>query len=169
MKKVLPALLLIACGAAMAADPGSLDKKDRAFMEKAAAGGMLEVQAGKLAQDKGRNADVKSFGSMLTTDHAAANEELKSLAQKKGVTLPSTLPGKEQKKLDQLARAKDFDKNFMHEQGLQDHQQDIKDFQKASKNAKDPDVKAFAEKELPTLHKHLQRAEEITKELKGKA
>ena len=167
MKKLLPALLLAACGAAMAAGHGSLDKKDRAFIEKAAAGGMLEVQAGKLAEEKGQNADLKSFGNMLSTDHAAGNEELKSLAAKKGVSLPSALPKKEEKKLHQLASAKDFDKNFVKKQGLEDHKQDIKDFEKASKDARDPDVKAFAEKELPVLHKHLERAEAISKELKG--
>ena len=167
MKKLLPVLLLAAFGTAMAADHGSLDKKDSEFIQKAAAGDMLEVQAGKMAESKAQNADVKAFGSMLSTDHAASGEEVKALAQKKGVALPTTLPKKEQKKLDKMAKAKDFDKTFMHEQGLKDHKHDIKDFEKASKDAKDPDVKAFAEKTLPTLHKHLQRAEEVSKEVKG--
>jgi putative membrane protein len=168
MKKLIPALLIAACGAAMAADNAQLDKKDRSFMEKAAAGGMLEVEAGKMAESKAQNADVKSFGSMLNTDHSAANQELMSLAQKKGVALPTALPKKDQKKLDKMAKAKDFDKTFIHEQGIEDHKHDIKDFEKASKDAKDPDVKAFAAKTLPTLQKHLQRAQEIDKSMKGK-
>lgn len=168
MKKLLPILLVAACGSVFAAGNAQLDKKDRAFIEKAAAGGMLEVEAGKLGQSKAQNADVKSFAAMLQSDHSAANDELKSLAEKKGVKLPTALPKKEQKKLDKMAKAKDFDKTFVHEQGLEDHKHDIKDFEKASKDAKDPDVKAFAAKTLPTLQKHLQRAEEINKELKAK-
>jgi putative membrane protein len=168
MKKLLiPAMLAVALGTAFAADNGSLDKKDREFIEKAAAGGLEEVEAGKLGESKAQNADVKSFASMLNTDHSAANQELMALAQKKGVTVPSALPKKEQKKVDKLAKAKDFDKNFIHEQGIEDHKHDIKDFQKEAKDGKDPDVKAFAEKTLPVLQKHLARAEEISKSMKG--
>ena len=166
MKKFLPLMLAVACGAVFAQN-ASLDKKDREFLEKAAAGDMLEIQAGKMAESKAQSADVKAFGSMLNTDHSAHSDELKALAQKKGVTLPTSLPKKDQKKLDKMAKAKNFDKTFIHEQGIEDHKHDIKDFEKASKDAKDPDVKAFAEKTLPTLHKHLDRAEEIKKAMKG--
>jgi putative membrane protein len=167
MKKLLPLLLVAACGAVFA-QGAQLDKKDREFIEKAAAGGMLEVQAGQMAEQKAQSADVKSFGGMLVTDHTAANEELKALAQKKGVALPTALPKKDQKKLDKMAKAKDFDKTFIKEQGIEDHKHDIKDFTKASKDAKDPDVKAFAAKTLPVLQKHLQTAEAAEKALKGK-
>jgi putative membrane protein len=167
MKRHIALLALAAaCGAASAAGDAALSKHDKDFIEKAAAGGMLEVEAGKMAESKAQNADVKAFGSMLATDHAAANEELKALAQKKGVTLPSALPKKEQAKIDKMAKAKDFDKTFIHEQGIEDHKHDVKDFEKESKDAKDPDVKAFAAKTLPTLQKHLQRAEEIQKAIK---
>ncbi len=168
MKKLLiPALLAVAFGTVFAADNGTLDKKDREFIEKAAVGGMLEVEAGKMAESKASSADVKGFGSMLVTDHSAANDELKGIAQKKGVTVPASLPKKEQKKLDKMAKAKDFDKTFIHEQGLEDHKHDIKEFEKEARDGKDPDVKAFAEKSLPVLHKHLARAEEISKSMKG--
>lgn len=168
MKKQLTLLTLAAaCGIAFAADNAALSKHDKEFIEKAAAGGMLEVQVGKLAESKAQDAEVKSFGSMLVTDHSAANDELKALAQKKGVTLPTDLPKKEQKTLDKLSKSKQFDKDFAHD-GVQDHKHDIKEFEKASKDAKDPDVKAFAAKTLPTLQKHLQRAEELEKATKGK-
>jgi putative membrane protein len=167
MKKLLPALLCAACGMAFAQN-AHLDKKDREFIEKAAAGGMEEVQAGKMAEGKAQNADVKSFANMLITDHSANNQELQALAQQKGVTLPGTLPKKQEKKIDKMEKAKDFDKTFIHVQGIQDHKEDIKDFEKASKDAKDPDVKAYAAKTLPVLQKHLQRAEEIEKSLGGR-
>jgi putative membrane protein len=163
---LLPTLLFAATGLAFAQN-GQLDKKDREFIDKAAAGGMEEVAAGKLGESKARNADVKSFASMLVTDHSANNQELQALAQQKGVTLPSALPGKERKKVDKMQQAKHFDKTFIDEQGLKDHKHDIKEFEKASKEAKDPDVKAYAAKTLPVLQKHLQRAQEIEKSMKG--
>jgi putative membrane protein len=169
MKTSLIALLLAAAGtAAFAADNTALAKSDKDFFTKAAAGGMYEVEVGKLAESKAQNADVKSFGSMLVKDHSAANDELKALAQKKGVTLPTALPKKEQKELDKLGKAKNFDKDFLHEVGVEDHRKDIKLFEKTAKGAKDPDVKAFAAKTLPTLQQHLQRAEELDKAMKGK-
>ena len=167
MKKLMPVLLAAACGAALA-QAAPLDKKDRAFIEKASAGGMEEVLAGKMAEGKAQNADVKSLAGMLVADHSANNQQLQALAEQKGVKLPTTLPHKQQKKIDKMAKAKDFDTTFVHVQGIEDHKEDIKDFEKASKDAKDPDVKAFAAKTLPVLQKHLQRAEEISNSMKGK-
>jgi putative membrane protein len=168
MKKTCIALLLAAAGsAALAAGPSTLDKGDRDFIEKAAAGGMLEVAWGKLAQAKSQNGDVKSYAAMLEKDHGAANDELKALADKKGVKLPTTLPAKEQKELDKLSKAKRFDEDFT-EENVKDHKKDVKEFEKAAKGAKDPDVKAFASKTLPTLQAHLQQAEQLHKAVKGK-
>lgn len=162
MKKLLPLLLLASCGMAFA-QTAKLDKTDRQFIEKAAAGGMEEVAAGKMGESRAQSADVKSFANMLATDHSANNQELQALAQQKGVTLPTALPKKEEKKIARMEKAKDFDKTFVHEQGIQDHKHDIKEFEKASKEARDPDVKAYATKTLPVLQKHLQRAEELAK------
>jgi len=141
----------------------AVSKKDQEFFKKAAGGGMFEVEAGKLAQSKGQSDGVKSFGEMLVKDHSAANDELKALAGKKGVTLPASVPASEQKKLDKLSKAKNFDKDFIKEVGLSDHKKDISLFEKTSKSADDADVKAFATKTLPTLKTHLQHAEDLKK------
>ena len=53
---------------------------------KASQGGMTEVEAGKLAQEKGASQDVKDFGAMMVKDHTQNNEDLMALAQTKGVT-----------------------------------------------------------------------------------
>ncbi len=84
-------------GLAMAQDSptaksSSLSVKDKTFMKKAARGGMMEVAMGKLAEQNGQSDDVKSFGKRMVTDHSKANDELKSIAAKKGVKLPSKEP-----------------------------------------------------------------------------
>lgn len=140
-----------------------VSKKDQEFFTKAAAGGMYEVEAGKLAQSKGTSDGVKSFGGMLVKDHDAANDELKALAAKKGAVLPSGLSVDKQRKLDKLSNAKDFDKDFVKEIGLDDHKVDIALFEKTSKNADDADLKAFAAKTLPTLVAHKEHAEGLRK------
>src|SRR5512138_2020716 len=79
-------------GAARAADTSSgssLSEKDKTFMKKAAKGGMMEVAMGQVAEQKAQSEDVKAFGKRMVTDHGKANDELKSIASKKGFQLPS--------------------------------------------------------------------------------
>jgi putative membrane protein len=156
-----------AAGSKSTATKSALDKADQKFIMDAAEGGLFEVEAGKLAESKGQDAQVKSFGSTLVKDHTAANDELKTLASRKGVTLPTALPKDKQKDLDKLSNSKKFDKDFIEHVGEKDHKKDIKKFEKAAKDAKDPDVKAFAAKTLPTLQTHHQTAESIEKAMKG--
>lgn len=163
MKKI-SAIALTICGLAVSLGASAqVSKKDQEFMTKAAAGGLYEVQAGNLAQEKGHSAGVKSFGAMLLKDHSAANEELKALAGRKGVTLPAAVPADKKKRLDKIAQAKNFDKEFVDEVGVDDHKDDIKLFEKASTDADDADVKAFATKTLPTLKAHREHAEGLKK------
>jgi len=140
-----------------------MSKSDQEFLSKAAGGGLYEVEAGKLAQQKGSTESVKSFGAMLVKDHGAANDELKALASRKGAQLPTTVPADKQKKLEKISSAKNFDAEFMKEVGVDDHKTDIALFEKASKGADDPDVKAFAAKTLPTLKAHKDHAEGLRK------
>lgn len=157
----ITAALLLALGTGLAAAQ-NLAASDKEFVDKAAAGGMFEVEAGKLAQAKGASAPVKQFGSMLVTDHSKANDELKKIATSKGYPPPAMLPKDKQEKIDKLAKLSgaEFDKTFMEDVGLKDHKDDIALFEKTSKDAKDPDIKAFATKTLPTLQHHLQMAQQ---------
>lgn len=159
MKNQLMAVTLLT-GAALVATHVRADSPDKAFIEKAAKGGMAEVEIGKVAQDKAGNAQVKAFAGRMVTDHSKANEELKSIAEKKSVALPSG-PDAEQKKhgekLKSLSGAA-FDREYMtHMVG--DHKATVADFEKEAASGKDPDVKAFAAKTLPTLRDHLKEAQ----------
>ena len=164
MKQKMRNIATALCGLAIALGAhAQVSKKDQEFLTKAAAGGLYEVEAGQLAQSKGRGSNVQTFGAMLIKDHGAANEELKALAASKGVTLPASLPADKKKRLDKIASAKDFDKEFVDEVGLDDHKKDIALFEKASNDADDAEVKAFAAKTLPTLRAHREHAEGLKK------
>ena len=55
------------------------DKASEAFVKKAIEGNYAEVSMGDLAQKNGQSDRVKSFGKMLSTDHAAANQKAMEL------------------------------------------------------------------------------------------
>lgn len=146
-----------------------VDKESSDFAVKAADGGMLEVQLGKLAQERGQNQRVKDFGAMMVRDHSSANEELKGIAGYKNITLPDSVGTDFQKHIDDLSKksGKDFDKAYI-EMMVSDHKKDVDMFQKASGNLADIDLKAFATNTLPTLKAHLDSANAVQDAMKRK-
>jgi putative membrane protein len=137
------------------------------FMTKAAEGGMAEVEAGKLAAAKAQNPEVKQFGQQMIADHTRSNNELKTAAGKKNVTLP-TEPDAMHKamaqKLSGLSGA-EFDKEYMRGQ-IEDHERTIALFQAQADNGTDAEAKAMAAKTLPNLKMHLEMARKISDKLK---
>lgn len=133
---------------------------DRKFIEKAAAGSMLEVELGKLAQERGSDAKVKEFGARMVQDHGKAVDELKQMASDKSLKLPDQANSSQQKETQKFAKLSgaDFDRKYASAM-VKDHKKDIAEFEKASKSAKDPQVKEFAGKTLPTLREHLKMAQ----------
>jgi len=134
----------------------TVDSGDVKFANEAASGGMTEVALGKLAQEKGLNARVKKFGAMMVMDHSKANDSLKALAARKNINLPAAPNAEDQATIDKLNKlsGKAFDDAYVSDM-IDDHKHDVKAFEDASKNLKDPDLKAFATKTLPVLKTHL--------------
>lgn len=150
---------------AFAADKG-LSGKDKSFIKDAASGGMMEVQLGQIAKEKATSPEVKSFGEQMVTDHGKANEELKALAEQKKISVSAKLERKHQSKVDKLSKltGTEFDKAYVKEM-VEDHTKDVADFQKATKNVKDPDLNAWAGKKVPVLQQHLQMAKDLAQKL----
>jgi putative membrane protein len=144
---LLLALPMVAFAAAM---------PDASFYKNAAEGGIAEVEAGRLAQDKGNSQQVKDFGAMMVKDHSAANEKLQALAASKNITLPTTASVGQmatKAKLDVLSGAT-FDKSYVKGQ-ISAHRQTIALFRKEISSGQDADAKAFAVATLPTVRAHL--------------
>lgn len=138
------------------------------FVTKAASGGMMEVALGKLAQTNAQSTEVKNFGSMMVEDHGKAGEELKTLAASKNITLSGTMLPKHQEHVDELSQKKgaEFDKEYTKLM-LEDHREDIEEFEEASNELKDPDIKAFAGKLVPVLKKHLESIKSVNSVVKA--
>src|SRR6185369_13026718 len=138
---------------------GGLAAADRKFVMEVAHGGMAEVELGKLAAEKGSSDAVKQFGQRMVDDHSKANDELKTLAQNKKITLPTEIGAEEKALRDRLVKLSGpaFDQAYMKAM-LSDHLKDVSEFRTESRSGKDPDVKAWAAKTLPTLEQHLKMA-----------
>ena len=132
----------------------SLSATDKTFMHKAAKGGMMEVAMGKVAAQNAQSDDVKSFGKRMVTDHGKANDELKSIAEKKGVKLPSKEPSEKWSS----------DKTYINMM-VKDHEKDLAEFQDEAKNGSDSDVKKFAEDTAKVIQEHLDLAKQTQSKL----
>lgn len=164
MIAVAGAALALACPvAAQQGATGAVPPADKNFMIKAAQGGMGEVVLGQLALAHASRAGVKQFGRRMVNDHTKANAQLMQVAAKQGVTLPAAPGPEEQATKARLARLSGtaFDRAYVSDM-VQDHEKDVADFQKEAHSGKDPAVKAFAAKTLPTLQMHLQMARALS-------
>lgn len=135
----------------------TISAADKKFAMAAAQGGMAEVQLGELAAKQGSSQKVKDFGQKMVDDHGKANDDLKSVASAKGLTLPSE-PNAEQKatmaRLMKLHGAA-FDSAYIKAMKT-DHKMDVAAFKKESTSGVDSEIKGFATRTLPVVQGHYQ-------------
>ncbi|HEY8558998.1 MAG TPA: DUF4142 domain-containing protein [Pyrinomonadaceae bacterium] len=136
------------------------------FWIKAAQSGMAEVELGKLAAQKATSPDVKKFAQMMVADHTKSNDELKALAAKKGLTLPTELDSAHKSMMEKLngLSGAEFDKAYAEGQ-VDDHEAAV-DLMDDNDDNSDADIKAFAAKSLPLMKSHLDMINGIAGKLK---
>lgn len=139
---------------------------DKKFFTEAAQGGMAEVELGQLAEKNGSASCVKQFGQRMATDHGKMNDDAKSLASQKSVTLPSQTSAHYQQVYKELSQktGSDFDKAYIQTM-LKDHTKDIAEFRHEANSGTDPEIKDWASKAIPTLQEHLRLAQDCAKQL----
>ena len=133
---------------------------DEQFAKEAAMASMVEVDLGKLAASKASSTDVKNFARQMVQDHGKTLDELKSLAKTKNITLPSSLDAEHKgmhEKLAPLSGAA-FDRAYIEDM-VNGHRKVAEKVKTESSSGKDPEIKAFAAKILPTVESHLKMAE----------
>ncbi|HEX6833014.1 MAG TPA: DUF4142 domain-containing protein [Rudaea sp.] len=162
MKKTTMYLLLAMALSSPAFAAGDKMGSDNDFAMKAADGGMAEVQTGQMAANKGSDPKIKQFGQRMVQDHGTANKELKSIASKDNISLPQSVSDKHKSAADKLAKlsGKDFDNEYA-QMMVKDHEEDVALFQKEANSGSNPELKAFAQKTLPTLQEHLRMAQQL--------
>jgi putative membrane protein len=141
---------------------------DSKFMMMAATSGMNEISLSNQALSKSSNDDVKKLAQMMIDDHTKANDELKSLAATKNVTLPTEADSKHKSAMEKMSSisGEAFDKAYV-KMMVSDHEKAVSMFQKESTNGKDAEAKAFAASKLPALQSHLEMARGTMSKLNG--
>lgn len=142
---------------------GSLAKQDQQYFRDMAQASLAEVETGKLAQQQASNEQVKEFAEHMVKDHGRMMEEQEQMAGDKGLQMPKQPNKEHQAALKKLENAKgeQFDRAYMS-QMVKDHEKTLKLVREASKNAKDPELKAMAQKAAPDIEKHLQMAKQLS-------
>ncbi len=137
----------------------SSGSEDIEFVLDAAKGGMAEVELGRLAAERAKNDEVKKFAQRMVDDHSRAGDELKSIAESKGIKLPTELEPKDQAVMNRLQKLNGaaFARAYMQAM-VSDHTKDLNEFKKEANTGRDTQMKSFASSTLPTLQEHLQQA-----------
>jgi putative membrane protein len=143
-------------------------EKDAQFLVDVATINLNEIQLGDLAATKGISADVKNLGQSMSAAHTKAQAELTALAQKKGITLPTSVPDEAMRDYNSLKDEdfKDFDVKYSNMM-VDGHKDAISKFEKASTDSEDAEIRDWAAKMLPILREHLDHAMNCQNKLKS--
>ncbi|CAN5128524.1 hypothetical protein BH23BAC1_BH23BAC1_29990 [soil metagenome] len=136
---------------------------DSEFVVEAASGSMMKVELGKIAAERANSPQVKNFAQKIANDHSKANERLKTIAQRKNIALPASLPNEHQRKVENLREksGSEFDKEYM-DLMVEDHEDDVDKFEKAADDLNDNELRVWASETLPTLRQHKEEAKKST-------
>ena len=132
----------------------------------------VDIDAGKLAESKASNAEVKAFGRQMVTDHSGVNKQATELVTKLGVKPEDNATAQSLKSggaahvqaLSSLSGAA-FDKAYVdHEVAY--HQQVLDAVDKTLiPSARNAELKALLEKVRPAFVAHLEHAKQVQQSL----
>jgi putative membrane protein len=156
--------LLCAVSFQIFAQPNTISNADKRFMEMAAKSNMTEAHLGQMAESVAPNSGLGRFGELLVRDHTKAYEELTALSTKTGEHIPVGINTAKDAAIQQLSKLKGtaFERRFLQHE-IQDHERTIAAFKGEAEHGQNPDVKAYAQKLLPTLEEHLHKAQDLAK------
>lgn len=157
------AAALAMAGGAHAAKMGSMD---RTFATKAAQGGMAEVQAGRIALQRGIDGGVRTFAQRMVDDHSRANRALQRIAMQQGIILPAHTDAAHQMALARLSSISgpQFDKVYIKGQ-VKDHVATVALFKREAAYGRNAALRQFAAKTLPTLQSHTRMSYQVSDDL----
>jgi len=143
-------------------DNNDINGTDRDFAMRAAMGNYAEIDAGQAAATKASDGEIKAFGQMMVTDHSGAGAELKSIASSLGLYAPDSLDAEHVALKAQLngLSGRAFDSVYIHAQ-VKDHQKTIALFEQESRDGDHSQLVNFANKTLPHLREHLDKANSL--------
>jgi putative membrane protein len=144
----------------------NLARSDQKLIKDLAQANMAEIEAGRVAKSKSQNEQVKNFAQQMIDDHTKALDDVKQLAQAKGVTLPTELDRTHKRQADRMAALSGdaFDRAYLERAGVADHKKTHAMLQRAQTRAKDPDVKALVARTLPIVDQHMTAVQQLNRD-----
>jgi putative membrane protein len=167
MVRTKSATLLVALACLLSLTATARPAGDEDFAMKAAKDGKMEVELGRLAMRKARNAAVKNFGRRMTSDHTLVGNKLHAIAVRKRMALPADLDADQKAELDRFAQMtrNEFDRAYMQKM-VSDHESAVSDFKTEADSGGDRQLRSFAATTLPTLRTHLRMARQTLRSLR---
>jgi putative membrane protein len=143
-----------------------LDHGEKKFFDDAASTNLLQIELGKVAMEKGVSPQVKEFGKKMVDEYTRANDDLRRIADAKGLTFPSQMNRGERRVYDKVSKQEGdkFDKAYLNEM-VKLHDGDLKAYDKEAKKGKDADLKEFATRQLPTMRQDRETASRDVKQM----
>ncbi|WP_144814937.1 DUF4142 domain-containing protein [Enterobacter sp. DE0047] len=143
-----------------------LSAGDEKAVKDMAQANINEIAAAKIALNKAKSSDVKAFAQKMIDDHGAALTKVQTVAEQKGVTLPTEPDAMHKAMAANLEKQSGdaFDKMYMENAGTKDHQMVLSKLQSDAKMIKDPDVKALADAHTPVVEQHLKSAQQMSED-----
>lgn len=105
------------------------------------------------------NNEVKTLSASVAQAHATIDEQLRALAAKKTISLPTALTAEQMDKVNDLhdEKVKNIDKNYLNDM-IAGNKDAIDKYEQCAKDCTDPDIKAWFAATLPELRKQLDMA-----------
>jgi len=150
--------------AGQTATGGKLSAGDEKALKDMAQANINEVAAAKIALSKAQSSEVKAYAQKMVDDHGAALTKVQTVAEQKGVTLPTEPDAKHKTMAAKLEKESGaaFDKMYMTNAGTMDHKMVLSKLQSDAKKIKDPDVKTLADAHTPVVEEHLKAAQQMS-------
>jgi putative membrane protein len=153
-----------------ATDEGPTDPQIAAIVVTA---NTIDIDNGKMAQKKSKDAEIKKFAQQMITDHTAVNKMATDLAKKlkvKPEQSTTTMSLKTEAKGNQaklaVLKGKDFDKAYV-DQEVSFHQKVLDTIDKTLiPSADNQELKALIEKVRPNIQAHLEHAKHLQSTMK---
>jgi putative membrane protein len=145
--------------AAEARPLSQVQRLERRFLQISAANLRFQADASHIVLKRSANPAIKDLAQTLLAREKTALPELLHLLQARGMALP--IPANEHGKLlKQLGKANGakLDRLYVDEVVLRSYQTDIGNYEKVAPQAEDPVLRAWIERQIPTLRFHVAKA-----------
>jgi putative membrane protein len=144
------------------------DASDAKLLVNAYASGMAEVNLAEAVKSKTASDEIKNTSAMVITDHTDLNNQVRALASKKRISLPTQLSTAQQNEIDAITKytGMEMDEAYI-EQLIASHKKSEMLYEKGTK-AEDAEIRAYFEKALPKIKQHLEMVTALKENMKTK-